>query len=94
MCWETGLLIELSRCLLPTCHSLILFQNHEPLGDKVQTMVFPISQINTLRPNLPEMYQEALLSQPHPHPHPRALMPPYAQSQSGAISLLSMEILE
>lgn len=55
-------------------------------------MVFPISWINTLRPNLPEMYQEALLSQPHPHP--RALIPPYVQSQSGAISLLSMEIME
>lgn len=31
-------------------------------------MVFPISWMNTPRPNLPEMYQRALLSQPHPHP--------------------------
>lgn len=82
----------LSRCLLPSHHSLILFQYHEPLGGQVQTIVFPISWINTMRPSLPEMYQEAQLSQPHPHP--RALIPPYVQSQTVAISMLSMEVLE
>lgn len=80
VCWESGLLTMFSRCLPPNHHSLILFQYHEPLGGQVQTIVFPISWIDALRPSLPEMYQEALLSQPHPHP--RALIPPYAQSQS------------
>lgn len=62
LCWETGLLNKLSRCLLSN------HQYHEPLGDQAQTIVFPISWINTPRPGLPEMYQEALLSQPHPTP--------------------------